>query len=262
MQYSLGKRLTANIGWRTTHRDVTLSELNHSEDETQTTNTGIGSIRLRPIDRLNLFFDYEKGEANNVFVRVAPLNFQRVRARASVQANEKLSFTATLATNDRTNPTRLVENDQNSRSYSFSGLWEPNQKYWVNAGYNYDHLASTANIYYFIAAQPRTGRSIYYARQNFFFLDTRVGITKYVDLLAVYRYVHDRGAPTVSGLGPNDFVTSFPLKRHNPEARLAIHVNPHATLNLSYRHYSYNEHNFSVQDYRSNIFTTSLRYTF
>jgi len=34
------------------------------------------------------------------------------------------------------------------------------------------------------------------------------------------------------------------------------------TGNLSYRHYSYNERDFSVQDYRSNILTTSLRFTF
>lgn len=57
-------------------------------------------------------------------------------------------------------------------------------------------------------------------------------------------------------------MTSFPLERHNPEARLAIHFNSHATLNVSYRHFSYNERNFFVQDYRSNIVTTGLRLTF
>jgi hypothetical protein len=191
------------------------------------------------------------------------MEFQRVRTRASFQATEKLSLTATLATTDRTNPTQFVENEQNYRSFSASALWEPNQKLWLNGGYNYDDINSTASIYYFIASQSRTGKSLYYSKQNFFFLDSRVGLTKYVDLLLVYRYVQDRGAPSSTAtLGANDIVTAFPLKRHNPEARLAIYFNLHATLNLSYRHFSYNERDFSIQDYRSNILTSSLRFTF
>lgn len=77
----------------------------------------------------------------------------------------------------------------------------------------------------------------------------------------VYYYIMDRGAPAVS-LGANDVVNAYPLRRHNPEARLAYRFSNHVTGNLSYRHYSYNERDFSVQDYRSNILTSSLRFTF
>jgi hypothetical protein len=133
----------------------------------------------------------------------------------------------------------------------------------LNAGYNYDDMAATANIFYFIASQARTGKSIFYAKQDFFFVDTRIGITKYADLLLVYRYLRDKGAPSSTlATSVNDFVTAFPLKRHNPEARIAVHLNRHVTANLSYRHFSYNERNFAVQDYRSNILTSSLRFTF
>ncbi len=263
LQYSKGKKLSANIGWRATHRDVKVSNLTAVEEDTLNTNTAVGSIRIRPVDRFNLFFDYEKGQADNVFVRVAAMDFQRVRARASYLATDKLSFTGTVSTTDRTNPTQFVENDSDYRSISFSTLWEPKDKLFVNLGYNYDRMFSTANIYYFIASQARTGKSLFYAKQDFFFLDTRLPITKYVDLLLVYRYVHDHGAPGNAPVsGPNDIVTAFPLERHNPEARLAIHFNSHATLNFSYRHFSYNERNFFVQDYRSNIVTTGLRLTF
>ena len=34
------------------------------------------------------------------------------------------------------------------------------------------------------------------------------------------------------------------------------------TGNIAYRHYSYNERDFAIQDYRANILTTSLRFTF
>jgi hypothetical protein len=262
LQYSRGKKLTANIGWRATNRDVQVSNLTATEGDKLNTNTAIGSLRIRPVDPLNFFFDYEKGQADNVFVRIGAMDFQRIRARASVIANDKLSFTASFAATDRTNPTPQVENDSDYRTVSISALWEPHKLFFINAGYNYDDLAATANIYYFIASQARTGKSLYYAKQDFFFADTRIGITKYVDLLLVYRYLRDKGAPSVTGLGANDIVTAFPLKRHNPEARLAMHLNRHATLNLSWRNFSYNERNFAVQDYHSNIITSSLRFTF
>lgn len=263
LQYSRGKKLTANLGWRSTHRNVAVSNLTATEADTLNTNSAIGSIRLRPLEPLNLFFDYEKGQADNVFVRVGALDFQRVRARASYTVNEKLSFTGTFAATDRTNPTPQVQNDSDYRTVSVSALWEPSKLLLLNAGYNYDDLAATANIYYFIASQARTGKSLFYAKQDFFFLDARVGITKYVDVLMVYRYLRDKGAPSNAPVtSANDIVTAFPLKRHNPEARLAVHLSPHATVNVSYRHFSYNERNFSVQDYRSNILTSSLRFTF
>lgn len=263
LQYSKGRKLSANLGWRVTHRNVSTHNLTEAESDTQNTNTALGSIRIRPTDRFNLFFDYEKGQSDNVFVRVAPMDFQRVRARASYLVNDKLSFTGTVSTTDRTNPTQFVENDSDYRSISFSALWQPKDRLFVNAGYNFDHMFSTANIYYFIASVARTGKSLFYAKQDFFFLDTRVPITKYVDLLLVYRYVHDHGAPGNAPVtGPNDIVTAFPLERHNPEARLAIHFNSHVTANFSYRHFSYNESNFFVQDYRSNIITSGLRLTF
>ncbi|MBO0799528.1 MAG: hypothetical protein J2P31_11970 [Blastocatellia bacterium] len=108
------------------------------------------------------------------------------------------------------------------------------------------------------------GLSVYYARQNVVFLDSRFALTKRLDLFLVYRYIQDLGAPSNPNVppGPNNFIVSYPLFRHNPEARIAFRFNNHLTGNLSYRHYSYNEQLFDTQDYRAQIFTTSLRFTF
>jgi hypothetical protein len=74
-------------------------------------------------------------------------------------------------------------------------------------------------------------------------------------------YIKDLGAPSVT-TGTSDTVLALPLRRHNPEARLAYRFNNHLTGNVSYRHFSYNERDFSALDYRSNISTISLRITF
>lgn len=264
--FSVGQKFSANLGLRTLYRDVTLHHyLKPSETETETTNTFLAGIRYRPVKQVNFFLDYEEGKTNNAFVRVTPLDFRQVRFRANFKPTETLSLNFTLATTDRTNPTRFVENDSDSRVVAFSAFWQPNSRVWLSGGYDYNYFFSTADIAYFINNVLKKGRSVYYSRQNFVFFDTRLAITKRLDLLLAYRFTNDLGAPSrpLSGtIGPDDFVAAFPLSRHNPEVRVAYRFSNHITGNVSYRHYSYNERDRFVQDYRANIVTTSLRFTF
>ncbi len=151
------------------------------------------------------------------------------------------------------------------RSYTVALNWEPKQRVAIDAGYDYHDLSARGDILYTTVINSVTtrvsGKSFYYARINSLYTNTRFALTNRLDLLMVYYYIMDRGAPTVP-LGPNDFASAYPLKRHNPEARLAYRFTNNLTGNLSYRHYSYNERDFAVQDYRSNILTTGLRFTF
>jgi len=265
MQFNYGRKFTASAGWRATHRDVTLAAPEEEpESDTQNTNSFIGGLRVRPLKSTSLFFDYERGETSNAFVRVNPLEYQRFRIRANVQATNSFSFNTTFTATDSTNPTPQVDNDGNFRSFSVAVTWEPKERLWLTGGYNYDYLFNTADILFFINNVQNTGRSVYYARQNLVFLDSRFAVTNRLDLFLVYRFIQDLGAPSSSSVppGPNNFITSYPLFRHNPEARIAFRFNNHLTGNLSYRHYSYNEKMFDVQDYRAQIVTTSLRFTF
>lgn len=285
LQFGYGRKFSGNLGWRYTFRDVKLIGAGVTENETerQNTNTFIGGMRLRPVERANFFFDYENGSNDNVFVRISPLDFQRVRARANIGITESLSFNTTFTATDRNNPTPQVRNDSDYRDFSTSILWEPKARFWIDGGYNYDSVFSTANIAFFVGGVLRSGKSIYQSRQHFLFFDSRVGVTNRLDLFLVYRYLRDLGAP--NGVAPvlvptnNDFITSLPLKRHNPEARVAYRFSNHFTANLSYRHYSYNE-KFNIRyfqsytssstgvaltnipDYRANIVTTGMRFTF
>ncbi|HQR31761.1 MAG TPA: hypothetical protein PLK30_03420 [Blastocatellia bacterium] len=273
------RKFSANLGWRAMHRDVSLlgtrltvtSPLSasnpaiKSEEEAIGTNAFIGGMRFRPTKRTSFMFDVEKGENNNAFVRINPLDYTRFRVRAQVQANDKLQFSGAFTSMDKTNPTPQVNNDSNMRSYSVAVSYEPKQRVMIDMGYDYHDLNARGGIVYRIpingVTTQVTGNSYYYARINSFYANTRFGLTNRLDLLMAYYYIMDRGAPSIS-LGVNDFANSYPLKRHNPEARLAYRFTNNVTGNLSYRHYSYNERDFSVQDYRSNILTTSLRFTF
>jgi hypothetical protein len=247
------------------HRDVTLgAQGTNNEADTQTANAFIGGVRFRPVKSVSLFFDYENGETNNAFVRINPLEYQRFRVRANVNVTNTLSFNSTFTTTDTTNPTPQVENEGDFRAFSISATWEPKERLWLTGGYNYDYIFNTAGILFFIGGVRNDGRSIYYSRQNLIFLDSRFGITNRLDFFLLYRYIQDRGAPSSASVpaGPNNFISSFPLYRHNPEARVAFRFNNHVTANLSYRYYNYEEKSFNVQDYQAKILTTSLRFTF
>ncbi len=276
LNMSFGRKFSANLGWRAMQREVKLegnyvsrvststsvTTLTQDEGESIDTHAFIGGFRVRPTDRFSFIFDVEHGTNNNAFVRINPLEFTRLRARVQYQATDKLFFTGAFTSTDRVNPTPQVENESDARSYTVAVNWEPKSRVSIDAGYDYHDLFSTANVRFFLADRvERRGNSLYYARLNSVFANTRFGLTNRLDLLMVYYYVMDRGAPGVS-LGPNDFVAAFPLRRHNPEARLAYRFSNNVTGNLSYRHFSYNERDFGVQDYRSNILTSSLRFTF
>src|SRR5215813_4677660 len=276
MDMNFGRKFSANLGWRAMQREVrldgnyisrvsnspTVTTLASDESESVDTHAFVGGFRVRPTAKLNFIFDVEHGTNNNAFVRINPLEFTRFRARAQVHVTDKLSLIGAVTTTDRVNPTPQVENESDSRSYTAAVNWEPKSRIYVDAGYDYHDLFSTANIRYFLAGNvERRGNSLYYARLNSVFVNTRFSLTNRLDLLMIYYYIMDRGAPSVS-VGTNDLVSAFPLRRHNPEVRLAYRFSNNVTGNLSYRHYSYNERDFAVQDYRANILTTSLRFTF
>jgi len=273
---NFGRKFSANLGWRAMLREIELdgnfvsrvsnstavTTLTDDESESVATHAFVGGFRVRPTDKFSFIFDVEHGTNNNAFVRINPLEFTRFRARAQVHVTDKLSLIGAFTSTDRLNPTPLVENESDARSYTLAVNWEPKSRLYVDAGYDYHDLFSTANIRFFLAGnQERRGDSLYYARLHSVFANTRFGLTNRLDLLMVYYYIVDRGAPPVS-IGPNDFVSAFPLRRHNPEVRLAYRFSNNLTANLSYRHYSYNERDFAIQDYRANILTTSLRFTF
>ncbi len=271
---SYGRKFSANLGWRAMKRDVALAGIWNAtstnpvikdEEESIDTHAFIGGVRIRPGGRSSFMFDVEHGQNNNAFIRIAPLDYTRFRIRAQIQATEKLGFNGTFTSLDRSNPTPLVKNESDMRSYTGAVSWEPNQRAMIDLGYDYHDLYAEALINYTLGTQRISGRSLYYSRINSVFANTRFGLTNRLDLLMAYYYIMDRGNPSVT-LGANDQVNSYPLRRHNPEVRLAYRFSNNVTGNLSYRHYSYNESEAislnSFQNYRANILTTSLRFTF
>lgn len=307
VNFNYGRKFLANVGWRVMNRDVVVSgfydqpssqpstqyPIITNEEENATTHAFISGMRWRPVNAVSFIFDVEKGESNAAFVRINPLEYTRFRFRTQIQATDKLSFIGTVTTTDRINPTPQVENESDMRSYGGAINWEPNQRVWLNGGYDYNHLFTTAGIRYTLGsgatATTFNSRLVAYSRVNNVFFNGRIGLTNRLDLLMMYNYMKDRGAPAGLVVAPGsvplaagDNIQALPFFRHNPEGRLAYRFSNHLTGNLSYRHFSYNETNLSrilnaaatptvpaytnldpnFLDYRARIVTASLKITF
>jgi hypothetical protein len=265
VHFNYGRRFSANAGWRATRRTVNLTNPDEGDGVyPQTNHALISGLRIRPVKNTSLFFDYERGETDQAFVRLNPLAYRRFRLRANVQVTNSFSIDSALTTTDTANPTAQVNQEGDFRAFSVSATWEPKERLWLTGGYNYDYLFNNADIIFYTNLRQNQGRSIYYARQNSVFVDSRFGVTRRLDLFLIYRYLQDRGAPASIGfpIRGTDFVSSLPLHRHNPEARISFRFNHQMTGSISYRHYSYNEIILKPEDYRANILTTSLRFVF
>lgn len=247
-----------------------------AEEETNHTNAVFGGFKARPQKNWTLFLDAERGTADNVFTRVGNYDYTNIRAKSRFAPNRKVSFNVALITKNNSNPSEidgvsLTDFGVNikSRVFTSAASWTPNSKVSVNAGYNYNWLNSDAIVdYFYLAVRHPTGHSRYYMRNNFFYLDTVVQVSRRTSFYASYRINKDNGQgalradPTST---PGILITSYPMSFQSPEGRFVLKINNRIDWNLGYQYYNYRESLLvgpKPQNYHAHMPYTSLRVYF
>jgi hypothetical protein len=247
-----------------------------SESETNNTHVFFGGFKARPANNLTFYFDAEHGTADNVFTRIGNYNYTNIRGKARYAPNKKLTFNLAVITRDNANPSEIAGVSLQdfgvsikSRIFTSSVDWTPSSRFSVNTGYNYNWINSNAVInYFFNGINHPTGNSLYYVRNNFFFIDTTTFLVPRVTLYASYRINKDNGQGTrvADPLGtPGTLVSSYPMSYQSPEGRLAIRINRRLDWNFGYQYYNYNESTLvgpRPQNYHAHLPYTSLRLYF
>jgi hypothetical protein len=251
------------------------------EIETNHTNAFFGGFKARPANNLTFYFDAERGTADNVFTRIGNYNYTNIRAKARYAPNRKMNFNFAVITKDNANPSEiagvsLTDFGVNikSRTFTSSFNWVPTSKLSFNAGYNYNWVNSDAVVDYFYQVPPLAsvrhpiGHSLYFQRNNFFYIDVVAQLSPRVSLYATYRVNQDHGQgsrlsdPTGT---PGTLINSYPMSYQSPEGRLSIKINRHLDWNLGYQYYDYNENAVvgpRPQNYHAHLPYTSLRIYF
>ena len=247
-----------------------------SETEENHTHAFFGGFKARPAKNWTLYFDAEHGTADNVFTRIGNYNYTNIRAKSRYSPSKKLSFNLSVITRDNANPSEIAGVSLEdfgvsikSRLFTTAVDWTPTSKVSFSTGYNYNWLNSNAVVdYFFNSIRHPLGHSLYYVRNNFFFLDMTAQLLPRATLYMSYRVNQDNGQgsrlsdPTGN---PGFLVTSYPMSFQSPEARLAIKINRRLDWNLGYQYYNYNENAIvgpRPQNYHAHLPYTSLRFYF
>jgi hypothetical protein len=253
------------------------------EDEVENnhTNAFFGGFKARPANNWTIYFDAEHGTADNVFTRIGNYNYTNIRAKSRWAPNRKINFNVAVITKDNANPSEIAGVsltdfgvDIKSRTFTSSVVWTPTGKLSFSTGYNYNWVNSDAVVDYFYQVPPAAsvrhpiGHSLYFQRNNFFFIDAVAQLTQRVSLYLSYRINQDEGQgnrladPTGT---PGTLINSYPMSFQSPEGRLAFKINRYLDWNLGYQYYNYNESPLvgpRPQNYHAHLPYTSLRIYF
>ncbi|MBC8030123.1 MAG: hypothetical protein H7Z16_08420 [Pyrinomonadaceae bacterium] len=240
------------------------------------THAFFGGFKARPVKNWTIFFDAERGSADNVFTRIGNYDYTNIRAKSRYAPNKKLSFHLALITKNNSNPSEIagvsLQNfgvDTRSRIFTSSVDWTPTSDVSFSTGYNYHWVNSDAALeYFFNSVRHLLGRSQFYVRNHFFYVDSIARLHPRVTLYSAYRINKDNGQgsrladPTGT---PGTLISSYPMSFQSPEVRLAFKINRRLDWNLGYQYYNYNESALvgpRPQNYHAHLPYTSLRFYF
>jgi hypothetical protein len=238
------------------------------------TNAFFGGFKARPVKGWTVFFDAEKGTADNVFTRIGNYDYTNIRAKSRYAPNRKVSWNVTLITRHNANPSEIAGVlladfgvDTKTRLFASSVDVVPSSKVSFSVGFNHNWVNSDAVIdYFYNSIRHPLGHSLYFSRNNFFFFDTVAQLHPRVSLFASWRINKDTGQghrePDPTGT-PGTLINSYPMSFQSPEARLTIKINRQVDWNIGYQYYSYLESPFvgpRPQNYHAHMPYTSLRF--
>lgn len=287
--YEFNKDYSIHLGYRYGRRRVTeaISGFNlgtnapaalvpESHTEFNHTHAILGGFKARPYENWAIYFDAEHGTADNVFSRIGNYDYTNLRGKVRYKPTSRLGFNLGVITRNNSNPSEIagvsLEDfgvSVKSRIFTSSLDWTATSRFSVSGGYNYHWINSHSILDYFFngVAHP-LGNSLYFVRNNFFFIETVSRIAPRATLFTAYRINKDNGQgnrvadPTGR---PGTLIASYPMSYQSPEARLAIKLHHRLDWNVGYQYYNYNESSIvgpRPQNYHAHLPYTSLRLYF
>lgn len=287
--YQFNRDYSIHLGYRYGRRRVTeaISGFNlgsnapaalvpESHTEENNTHAILGGFKARPYSNWTIYFDAEHGTADNVFSRIGNYDYTNVRAKSKYKPSSRLAFNLAVIVKNNSNPSEAagvsIEDfgvTVKSRIFTSSVDWTATSRFSVSTGYNYHWINSNSIIdYFFNGVQHPLGNSLYFVRNNFFYVESVARIAPRATLFTAYRINKDtgQGSRLADPTGrPGTLIASYPMSFQSPEARLAIKLHHRLDWNIGYQYYNYNESPIvgpRPQNYHAHLPYTSLRLYF
>jgi hypothetical protein len=173
-------------------------------DQENKTHAILGGFKARPLKEWTIYFDAEHGTADNVFSRLGNYDYTNIRAKSRYAVSNNLIFNLAVITRDNANPSEIAGVSLEdfgvsikSRVFTSAVDWIVTPRFSINASYNYNWVNSNAVVnYFFNGVNHPQGRSLYYMRNNFFYVSAVGQLAPRATLYIGYRVNKDNGQGT------------------------------------------------------------------
>ena len=240
--------------------------------------SGLFGFWAHPNDALRANFDLELFSANNAPTRITPRNLQRYKTRINYKPRTWMTASGTVNILESRNNISDILHREHDRNYGFAIGLNPNQRFGVDFGYNYDDIFSTTNICYVIGGTVPAGSNLCSAGTTFL-----SGISLYVNKInfayanftfrPVKRVTTSLGYSLTSSSGDNTILSPVPntlgplgINFHKPFALVEFELARGFSWRTAWNYYDYNEKSspgfLPARDFQSNSATLSVHYAF
>ena len=116
--------------------------------------SGLFGIWARPANNWRISFDAELMSADNAFTRISPRQTQEYRIRSTYKPVGWMSLSASMFIWEGRNNVIQINNLQHNRAFGFSATFDPNSKFSLELGYDYNDVFSQILICYTSSTAP------------------------------------------------------------------------------------------------------------
>jgi hypothetical protein len=251
--------------------------------------SGLIGLWFRPNQKWRISFDGEFFSADGTFTRISPKQSQEYRVRSKYNVNNWLSLDGSILIWEGRNNQFQQGDLHHNRAYSISAMIQPNERFGMEIGYDYNDVFSQVLIC-FVSGQAAPGTaacpnvsgliqqlSTYTNKSSYGFLD--------LNFKPVHRLTARLGAHLTGTTGsdlrldplaliPNQVNGSLDSKWLHPYGGLEYKISKGWTGKAFWDYYGYHEDptfgtgGLAVQDvfaprnFRGNLVTLSVRYMF
>ena len=272
-----------------------VGDTSHVQDVDIHAHSMLMGLWARPTDTLRLSFDLDLFWADASFVRIDPRQQQHYRFHAAYTPATWVSLDASFDILEHRNNIQLVNLLEHNHSYGFTAVFNPNNRFSLDFGYNYNVVfsQSIACFSYGAAGSPPPppgaittpcpvplslqgsdidvfgALSFYKSTTHFAYGDLRWKPVKRVTATVGYAGTFANGNTLF--LNPNAPFGPLQYAYQKPYAGIAIDLVKGLTYKTSWSYYGYNPRSLAnppglapigTQDFNGNLVTVALRYSF
>ena len=240
---------------------------------------GVFGVWAQPTAKWRISFDTDLMSADNTFTRISPRQSQEYRIRSKYRVTNWLSLDGSIRIWEGRDNISEVDNLQHDRSYGFSALIQPNEKFALELGYDYNDIFSQILICYTSSSAPTglakcPGSTVLVEQLSTYTNKSHYG---HFDVMwsPVHRLTTHLGANLTGTdgsailLDPNAVPGPLNSKWMRPYGGLDYHFARNWTGKAYWGYYGYHEDLtgaaqdvFAPRNFHANTATLSLRYAF